>query len=259
VGGSVAAPTALPGLECAPRELVLEGAVGGVAVSERVQLLGPGAGYDTSGAFSGGVSWMFIETAEDGQPMLLSGGLLMFPEGSARAGEIWCIDPGSLMGQGDRHDGAFIGHRLGTCPGAPMDAALYACFDSSQGYCDDTGEPSRRTLGGQWKGAALDAPALGLTSRSAQAWISGTVDFKYALFADATPTVSSSASVKGLLMGTPEGPEAGKVYCIGGGQWTKYTDEFVLEANLATLSDISYVGDCRDAGPAESLDICLNR
>jgi hypothetical protein len=47
----------------------------------------------------------------------LSGGVLVFPEGSANAGQVWCIDRGSLLGEGQRPKGALIGHPLGKCPG----------------------------------------------------------------------------------------------------------------------------------------------
>ncbi|MEP7052793.1 MAG: hypothetical protein ABJB12_20660, partial [Pseudomonadota bacterium] len=43
-GGAPEVPTALPALQCAGGEVVYEGTVGGVAISERLKLTGPAAG-----------------------------------------------------------------------------------------------------------------------------------------------------------------------------------------------------------------------
>jgi hypothetical protein len=255
-GGAPAMPTALPTLQCAQGEVVYEGTVGGVAISERLTLTGPAAGVSVLGAYSGGIS-VLMANGSTADADKIGSGVLVFPAGSAHAGEIWCIDSGSLLAKGNQPRGALIGHPLGKCPGVAATGTLHACFDSDQGYCDDAGEPAKRSLGGDLNGKTLDSPALGLTSVSAQAWASSTKLFDVLLFANSAPSTSTAAKINGFLVAEEDNPDLGDVYCVGDGEWTKYSDNFVSNANVATLSQISRVGSCKSGTPSEALNVCI--
>jgi hypothetical protein len=255
-GGAPALPTALPTLECARGEVVYEGTVGGVAITERLTLTGPAAGVSVLGAYSGGISVVTPGDSTADADKIVSG-VLVFPAGSAHAGEIWCIDSGSLLAKGNRPRGALIGHPLGKCPGTAVTGTLQACFDSSQGYCDDAGEPAKRALGGELNGKTLESPAVGLTQLSDQAWASHTKLFSVLLFASSVPSTSTAAKLNGYLVAADANPDLGDVYCVGDGEWKKYSDEFVDKANLATLSQITRVGSCKTSGPSEALNVCI--
>lgn len=255
-GGGPAVPTALPTLQCAAGEVVYEGTIGGVAISERLKLTGPAAGVSLLGSYSGGIS-IGIANGSTADADKLASGVLVFPAGSAHAGEIWCVDSGSLLAKGNQPRGALIGHPLGKCPGTAVSGTLHACFDSDQGYCDDTGEPAKRALGGDLDGKTLDSPAVFLTSLSAQAWASHTKLFDVMLFASSLPSTSNKAKINGYLVGTEASDQVGDVYCVGDGDWTRYSDSFVDNADLATLSQISRVGSCKAAAPSDALNVCI--
>jgi hypothetical protein len=251
-------PTTLPDIDCSAGEIVYEGKVGGASVMERLKPTGPGAGGVSVTAYAGGGSVIYFdeETTQEGD---LSGGILMFPEGSAHAGKIWCIDPGSLIGKGSIRKGALIGHLLGTCPGTPVAGTLRACFDSGQNYCDGS-TPEKRVLGGELAGKAVDSAAVGLTSLSTRAWTQTTEQFDFALFAQADPTTSMAAKVTGFLVATNQNSDFGNVHCVDDGQWQLYSsDELVSEVDQATLSQLSLVGSCKAAGPTETLNVCFGR
>jgi hypothetical protein len=254
--GPPGAPTDLPTLQCAYGEVVYQGTVGGVAISERLMLTGPAAGISILGAYSGGVSIGFINGSTT-EADKLTGGVLVFPAGSSHAGEIWCIDSGSLLAKGNQPRGALIGHPLGKCPGTAVTSTLHACFDSSQGYCDDKGEPAKRSLGGDLDGKTLESPAVGLTSLSSQAWASSTTLFDMMLFASSEPSTSSVAKLNGYLFAAEGTDDVGDVYCVGDGDWAKYSDSFVHNANLATLREISRVGSCKAGAPSDTLNVCI--
>jgi hypothetical protein len=256
-GGAPAVPTAVPSLQCAQGEFVYEGKVGGVAIMERLTLTGPAAGVSVLGAYSGGVSVVIPDGTTVGAADKLASGVLVFPAGSAHAGEIWCIDSGSLLAKGKRPSGALIGHPLGKCPGTAVAGTLHACFDSDQGYCDDAGEPAKRSLGGDLAGKTLESPALGLTTVSSQAWASNTTLFDVMLFAGSVPSAATSAKINGYLIAAEGSPDLGDVYCVGDGDWSKYSDEFVDKADVATLKQISRVGSCKAAGPVDALNVCI--
>jgi hypothetical protein len=256
-GGAPAAPSALPSLQCAQGEVVYEGKVGGVALTERLTLTGPAAGVSVLGAYSGGVSVVIPDGTVVGGADKLASGILVFPAGSAHAGEIWCIDSGSLLAKGNRPSGALIGHPLGKCPGTAVAGTLHACFDSDQGYCDDAAEPAKRSLGGDLAGKTLESPALGLTSVTSQAWASNTTLFDVMLFASSVPSAATGAKLNGYLIAAEGSPDLGDVYCVGDGEWKKYSDNFVDNANIATLNQISRVGSCKAAGPVDALNVCI--
>lgn len=258
MSGGPAAPTAVPALECGAGEVVFEGTVGGVAIKERLQLTGPAAGYAGLGAFSGGISSVsLLDGSSVAGAHRLTGGVLAFPVGSARAGEIWCIDEGSLLADDNRPAGAFVGHLLGKCPGTAVASSLHACFDSAQGYCDEEGEADRRSLGGELAGKTIESPAVGLTSLSARAWAASTTLFDLMLFAATVPSVAAPAKLNGFVIANEGNPDVGAVYCIDDGEWAKYSDDLVLNANVASLKQVSYAGSCADGAPTESLNVCL--
>ena len=116
---------------------------------------------------------------------------------------------------------------------------------------------SGRSLGGALDGKTLESPALGLTQLSAQAWASNTKLFAFMLFASSLPSTSAAAQLNGYLVATEANPDSGDVYCVGGGEWKKYSDELVNKANLATLSQITRVGSCKTSGPREVLNVCI--
>jgi hypothetical protein len=89
--------------------MAFEGTVGGVDTMEKLTLSGPSAGVPLLGAHSGGASVAFVASHPNGKPLELSGGVLMFPNDSQNAGKVWCIDGGSLLADGSRPSGAFIG------------------------------------------------------------------------------------------------------------------------------------------------------
>jgi hypothetical protein len=254
-GGAPSAPTTLPDIDCSAGEIVYEGKVGGATVMERFKPAGPGAGGVTVTAYSGGGSFIYLDEAssKDGA---VSGGILMFPEDSALAGKIWCIDPGSLLGEGNIRKGALVGHLLGTCPGAPVAGALHSCFDSGQGYCDDSTVEKRR-LGGELAGKAVESPAVGRTSLGTRAWTSMTEQFDFVLFAQADPTTSTAAKLTGFLFANDQNPDFGDVHCVDDGEWKLYSDDAVSNANQATLSQLSSLGSCKDAAPTETLNVCF--
>jgi hypothetical protein len=256
-GGAPTAPTTLPDLDCTAGEIVYEGKVGGASVMERFKPTGPGAGGVSVTAYGGGGSFIYYDegSTREGD---LSGGILVFPEGSAHAGKIWCIDPGSLIGKGSIRKGAFVGHLLGTCPGTPVAGKLHACFDSGQGYCDDSTLEKRR-LAGELAGKAVDSPAVGLTSLSTRAWTQSTEQFDFALFAQADPTTATAAQVTGFLVATNQNPDSGDVHCVDNGEWQLYSDDLVSDVDQATLSQLSRVGSCKGAGPTETLNVCFGR
>jgi hypothetical protein len=257
-GGAPNAPTALPDLDCSAGEIVYEGKVGGVTVMERLTPTGPAAGGVAVNIYSGGGSFIFFDEASS-QEGDLSRGILVFPEGSAHAGKVWCIDPGSLIGEGDIRKGALIGHLLGTCPGAPVAGTLQACFDSAQGYCDDASTPEKRSLSGELAGKAVDSPASGRTSLSTRAWATTTEQFSFGLFAQADPSTAMAAKLSGFLVATDQNPDFGDVHCVGDGEWKRYSDDFVLNANQATLSQLSLLGSCKDSAATETLNVCFGR
>jgi hypothetical protein len=256
-GGAPNAPTVLPDIDCSAGEIVYEGKVGGASVMERLTPTGPAAGGVSVTAYSGGGSFISFDEASS-QDGTLSGGILIFPEESAHAGKIWCIDPGSLIGEGSIRKGALIGHLLGTCPGTPVAGTLHSCFDSGQGYCDDSAIEKRR-LGGELAGKAVESPAVGRTSLSTRAWTAMTEQFDFVLFAQSDPTTSMAANLTGFLAATNINPDFGDVYCVGGGEWKLFSDDIVSNANQATLSQLSLAGSCKDAGPAETLNVCFGR
>jgi hypothetical protein len=257
-GGAPNAPTTLPDIDCSAGEIVYEGKVGGASVMERFKPTGPAAGGVSVTAYAGGGSVIYFdeETTQEGD---ISGGILMFPEGSAHAGKIWCIDPGSLIGKGSIRKGALIGHLLGTCPGTPVAGTLQACFDSGQNYCDASA-PEKHALGGELAGKAVDSPAVGLTSLSTRAWTQTTEQFDFALFAQTAPTTSTAAKLTGFLVATNENHDFGDVHCVDDGGWKLYSsDELVSDVDQATLSQLSSLGSCKDAGPIETLNVCFGR
>lgn len=257
-GGAPNAPTTLPDIDCSAGEIVYEGKVGGASVMERFKPTGPAAGGVSVNAYAGGGSFIYFDEAST-QEGDLSGGILVFPEGSAHAGKIWCIDPGSLIGKGSIRKGALIGHLLGTCPGTPVAGTLQACFDSGQNYCDAS-TPEKRALAGELAGKAVDSAAVGLTSLSTRAWTQTTEQFDFALFAQTEPTASTAAQVTGFLVPTNLNPDFGDVHCVDDGEWQLYnSDELVSDVHQAKLSQLSLVGSCKDAGPAEALNVCFGR
>ena len=257
-GGAPNPPSALPNIECAAGDIVYRGKVGGAAVMESLKPTGPATGGATVNIYGGGGSILSLDegAAKEGT---LAGGILVFPEGSAHAGKIWCIDQGSLIGKGTIRTGALIGHLLGTCPGTAVAGTLHACFDSAQGYCDDEATVEKQSFSGELAGKVINSPNFGLTTLATRAWAATTDQFDFGLFAASDPTTASAAKVTGFFAATVKNPEFGDVYCVNDGQWKKYSDDFVLNANQATLSSIGYVGSCKDAGPTEALDVCFGR
>ncbi len=256
-GSSVEPPTSLPALTCASGEVAFEGTVGGESVSERLTLSGPAAGSTPLAGFSNGFLSVDIGDYTEGVPSPLVGGAIRFPDGSARAGEVWCIDEGSLLATGFRPAAALVGHVLGRCPGSSVSGSLYMCTDAGDDYCSDDGDIARRTLGGELRGTIVEPPAGGRTSLSSRVWTETTSDYGVVLFASVAPTESTPSAVTGVVVGQAEGPEPGAVYCIGGGEWSRYSDDFVWGADLAALTDISYLGSCKAAGPTDSLSACF--
>lgn len=247
--GNTNIPTTVPSDTCASRQHVYRGSVGGVAIDEDLSLSGVNGGSDNLHVHSNG--FIIGEVLEYTPEAVISPivGVLGFPDESARAGEIWCIDEGSLQSENAY---SYVGHLLGTCPGTPVTGEIVVCEEENDTNCAPTGGDFTY-LSGMFGAKDAGNGSSEWTTLGGGLWQVATSDYKvYVLASESLGAAGSSANVTGIMWGMTTGADPGAVYCIGGGTWTVLDDY----TNRAVLTDVSLVGNCNDAPAAENLEGC---
>jgi hypothetical protein len=148
--------------------------------------------------------------------------------------------------------------KLGSCPGAPVAGSVTICLDGNNG-CSGMGTAISSTLAGAtfaWQGPFLP-------------WDEGDLDFFFNLMGPASPTddpstfaliqwdthllsdghtLSAGPVSGGILVLGPGTPDAGAVYCIGGGTGSADAQHF-------TLTNLSRLGTCADNPISGSIEV----
>jgi hypothetical protein len=165
---------------------------------------------------------------------------------------VWCIDDG--LAREDAGTGySYVGHLLGSCPGAPTSDTIYACADSVlSNLCDPSGPAEYQPLGGTLGGREILSEEGGFSGAyAALSMPSG--NYATVVFADSEVLNGSSGAVTGLIYARPGSAHEGEVYCIDGGTWTKNEDG---SESTFVFDSVSYVGTCFEGGPTETLEGC---
>ncbi len=247
--GNVVIPTSVPATTCEAGQFTYSGTVGGTPVEESLILAGPGGGYTSLHGHSGGFIDAYVTTYNPDGPDGVQGAL-RFPDESAHAGKIWCIDEGSLHSD---EAYSFVGHLLGTCPGTPVEGEVYACSGAGLQDCNGSSPQLTEGLAGTFHGHDAGAGEWSAIRASGSVWVTQAADYDVLIVAEEPlATNGSSSNVSGMIFGVPGGADPGAVYCIGGGTWERNENG----AHLATLTDISLVGNCNDAPATENLEGC---
>lgn len=247
--GNVIIPTSVPATVCESDQYTYSGTVGGTPVDESLILAGPKGGYTSLHGHSGGFIEAYVTDYDPNGPDAVTGAL-RFPAESAHAGKIWCVDEGSLHTD---EAYSFVGHMLGQCPGTPVDGELYACSASGLLDCDGSTPQLTEGVAGIFNGMDAGAGDWSAIRASGSVWVTQAADYDVLIVADEPVTSNgSSSNATGMIFGVPGGSDPGAVYCIGGGTWERNENG----AHLATLTNISLVGNCNDSPANENLEGC---
>ncbi len=247
--GSVTVPP-LPGVTCSPGQVQFDGTVGGAAVSETFSLA---AWQAASGLGVGDGGFLSLDSQNFSEVPRSVSGALGFPGGSSNAGQIWCVDSGSLYNV-DKQEFAMVGHLLGQCPGgSPVDGEVFLCRSPTD-YCNGS-EPSRTEFGGTLAGTPLTTAPGGLTLVGGRVRLENRGSYSLFIEAEAAPQTGSSVSISGFMIGNEASGEPGAVYCLDEGTWSQEQDSFAT-VDLLHVTSLSSPGNCRDAGATETLTGC---
>ncbi|MCK6591731.1 MAG: hypothetical protein HUU21_22995 [Polyangiaceae bacterium] len=165
-------------------------------------------------------------------------GLLRMPEEGPHAGEWFCAGNGSSVTTGEDKTFSLAAlARLGACSaGTPVEGTIEGCFGPDASLC-----PFGKKLTSTLKGAEFD------WETAVTGW--GGMPGVYEIFLDnggiLALYIELDTVLGGLLYIAPGSPDAGAVYCFGGGS----LQPGAQSAIAFSLTGLSRLGTCADATP----------
>jgi len=164
--------------------------------------------------------------------------ILRMPTEGPHAGEWFCAGQGTSVTMGDPQKTFTLGSlvRLGACPGTPVAGEIDGCFGGDLLFC-----PKGTKLTSSLDGAPFD------WTSAVKGW--GGAPGYYQIFLDngglLVLDIELDTVLGGYLFIAPGSPDAGAVYCFGGGSLQPGGQGAIK----FTLTGLSRLGTCADATP----------